>query len=113
MRMTRYSASSTYYPQTFSILRLDRPTIKFAKDEQVLLLQNMLPANQRASNVGTGGTMEVLAKKLKDAENANNQPEIAHLLKLITEAALNAGKPLDDSQDTNLLPRARGYGACH
>lgn len=106
MRMTRYSASSTFYPQTFSILRLDRPTIKFAKDEQVLLLQNMLSSTQRANNVGTGGTMEVLAKKLKDAENANNQPEVDRLLKLITEAALNAGKPVNDSPDTNLVPKA-------
>lgn len=106
MRMTRYSASSTFYPQTFSILRLDRPTIRFAKDEQVELLQNMLPSIRRADNMGTGGTMEVLAKKLRDAETARNSSEVERLLKLITEAALNAGKPVNDSPDNNILPKA-------
>jgi hypothetical protein len=106
MRMTRYSASSTYYPQTFSILRLDRPTIRFAKDEQVELLQNMLPYVQRAENIGTGGTMEVLARKLKDAENANNKPEAERLLKLIAEAISNAGKPVKELPENHSLPKA-------
>jgi|ANMQ01.1.fsa_nt_gi hypothetical protein len=106
MRMTRYSASSTFYPQTFSILRLDRPTIRFAKDEQVEMLQNMLPSIRRADNTGTGGTMEVLAKKLKDAEAANNPAESQRLLKLIAEAALNAGTPLSDAPGNTLLPKA-------
>ncbi len=33
MRLARYSASDTYYPQTLSVLRLDRPRLTSADDD--------------------------------------------------------------------------------
>ena len=50
--------------------------------------------------------MEVLARKLKDAENANNKPEAERLLKLIAEAISNAGKPVKELPENHSLPKA-------
>src|SRR5690349_8478043 len=47
MRLARYSASDTYYPQTLSILRLDRPRLRTADDQLSATLFNMLPPSQR------------------------------------------------------------------
>jgi hypothetical protein len=87
MRMARYSASDTYYPQTLTMLRLDRPRITRSGDEEIDLLRRMLPATRRPeAHGGAGITIEALGRRLKDAEANNNQDEIERIRMLIIQA---------------------------
>jgi hypothetical protein len=89
MRMTRYSASAAYYPQHFSILRLDRPAVNFYQDDELTRLEQMLPETRRANQeVGAGSTIELLGRKLKDAERVNDTEEIKRIRALIANAVL-------------------------
>jgi hypothetical protein len=91
MRMARYNANATYYPQTLSILRLDRPEITRSNDPELELLRRMLPAEKRPSvDSGSGATIEQLGIKLKQAELNNDSDEIERIRKLILAAILKS-----------------------
>lgn len=107
MRMTRYSASAAYYPQSFSILRLDRPKIIVAEGDELSLLRRMLPASRRPeAQGGVSGTIEVLSRKLKEAEAARNTAEQAHIMGLIAQAATSSGGVTAPPEDDELVPGA-------
>ncbi len=91
MRMTRYSASDTYYPQTLTILRLDRPTITATDDSEADILRRILPLNRRPTQShGTSGGLMALVRRLKDAELAEDKEQVATLKKMIANAALGS-----------------------
>lgn len=92
MRMTRYSASDTYYPQTFTILRLDRPNISIVDDPETQTLRRILPTSRRPAEAhGSSIGLLALVKRLKEAEAAGNPEQIQSLKQMIAEAALSPG----------------------
>jgi hypothetical protein len=107
MRMSRYSASATYYPQSFSILRLDRPAISISGGDELGLLRRMLPVSRRpGSDSGVSGTIDALSRKLKEAEALHNRSEVARLRGLIAQAAMGQGPPPAPPDDDRLVPSA-------
>jgi hypothetical protein len=111
MRVSSYNASDTYYPQTLTMLRLDRPARITGGDPELSLLHQMLPVDQRPRNDQTiGSTIGVLAKCLQAAEFAGRQDEVAHLKALIAQAALapaEAPPHIDILPNEDLVPPAR------
>ena len=92
MRMSRYNANATYYPQTLSMLRLDRPEVTRLDDPDVELLRRMLPAEKRpTTEPGSGSTIEQLGIRLKKAELNNDSDEIERIRKLILAAITKSG----------------------
>ena len=88
MRLARYSASETYYPQTLSVLRLDKPQLTSVDDEISSTLRRLLP---RASRPDTSGTpserLKALAERMTVAESIGDTAEQARLLATILEIA--------------------------
>jgi DNA-directed RNA polymerase subunit RPC12/RpoP len=97
MRMTRYSASDTYYPQTLTMLRLDRPSITSVVEPDVETLRRILPASRRpsASQSASEGLL-ALVKRLKDAEASGDRDRIAEISQRISAAALGKPQPAQD-----------------
>lgn len=91
MRMARYNANATYYPQTLSMLRLDRPAITRSGDRHVEVLRKMLPIGRRPSE-GSGAASMVaqLASRLKQAELNNDLEEMKRLKQMILDALREA-----------------------
>jgi DNA-directed RNA polymerase subunit RPC12/RpoP len=90
MRLARYSASDTYYPQTLSVLRLDRPRLNSTDDQISTTLYRILPQSRRPdANVSPADTIRVLSDRLKAA--ASDPAEQARLLQLIAEIASGKG----------------------
>lgn len=90
MRMTRYNANATYYAQTLSMLRLDRPQIIRSADPDVQLLRRMLPAMRRpTAERGAASTVAQLALKLKEAELNNDREAMERIRALILGALGN------------------------
>ena len=93
MRLARYSASDTYYPQTISILRLDRPRLTSADDEVSSLLYRMLPQSRRPdATVSASDTLKALTDRLRAAESSGDKAEHARLLQKIAEIATGKTK---------------------
>jgi DNA-directed RNA polymerase subunit RPC12/RpoP len=89
MRMTRYSASDTYYPQTVTTLRLDRPTVSTTSEPEIDILRRVLPSRRRpAESKGSSEGLMALVKRLKDAEAAGDSDKVAAISKMISVAAL-------------------------
>jgi hypothetical protein len=111
MRVSRYNASDTYYPQTLTMLRLDRPAHISAGDPELELLRRMLPADQRPHSEQTvGDTIAVLAKRLQAAESAGRQGEVANLRLLIAQAVqapAESSPRIDMLPNNDLVPSAR------
>lgn len=108
MRMARYSASDTYYPQTLSMLRLDRPRITRSGDEEIDILRRMLPTTRRPeAEGGTGITIEVLARRLKEAEASNDRHEIERIRLLIMQALNGPTQSSSPSTDAKNGPSAQ------
>ncbi len=98
MRATRYSANDTYYPRTITALRLDRPPINVVPGDEQELLTRMLPIQRRRDSQATAGTsIEVLAKRLKAAEEAGLDIEVEQLSKRIAEVATGAATPPEET----------------
>ena len=84
MRLSRYSASDTYYPQTLSMLRLDRPAVVRLTDDEQTMLRRMLPNETRQTNTGSvSDVLTSLATRLRQAEAASDQEEIRRIQELI------------------------------
>ncbi|HEY3383759.1 MAG TPA: hypothetical protein VGK32_18505 [Vicinamibacterales bacterium] len=94
MRMTRYSASDSYYAQSLTVLRLDRPAVTTERDQEVETLAQILPPNRRPSAAvgGSEGLMS-LVRRLRDAEVAGDTERTAQIRRLIAEAALGNQTP--------------------
>lgn len=93
MRMTRYNANATYYAQTLSMLRLDRPQIIRSVDPDVQLLRSMLPAVRRpTAERGAASTVAQLALKLKEAELNNDREAMERIRALILGALGSANE---------------------
>src|SRR5215469_10020806 len=93
MRLARYSASDTYYPQTLSILRLDKPRLRSVDDEISSTLYRILPQSQRPdSSVAASDSIRTLSERLKAAESAGDAAERARLLARIAEIATGKGQ---------------------
>ena len=104
MRVSRYSASDTYYPQSMSILRLDRPRLTTAQDDIATLLYRLLPAARRPdASVGTADNIAAVAERLRAAERAGDEAEGQRLRKLLADLATGAvSRQLE--ADEGLLP---------
>ncbi len=88
MRVSRYSASDTYYPQTLSMLRLDRPTVTSTTDQEQTLLHRMLsPAQRPTTNQRTAEGLGALVRRLQVAEATGNREEAERVRALIAQAA--------------------------
>jgi hypothetical protein len=88
MRLARYSASDTYYPQTLSVLRLDKPRLTSMDDEISSTLYRILPQSRRPhANVTASDSIKTLSERLKVAEAAGDTAERARLLAKIAEIA--------------------------
>ena len=86
MRLARYSASDTYYPQTLSVLRLDRPRLTSADDDISSLLYRILPQSRRPdATLSPADAIKALTERLKEAQG--DQAETARLLQRIGEIA--------------------------
>lgn len=93
MRLARYSASETYYPQSISILRLDRPKISTGIDEVSNLLRTLLPEGGEAGRAASAGdTMKALTERLQAAERLGDAEEAKRWMDKIIEVA--SGRPL-------------------
>lgn len=93
MRLARYSASETYYPQSLSILRLDRPKISTGIDEVSNLLRTLLPEGGEAGRAASAGdTMKALTERLQAAERVGDAEEAKRWMDKIIEVA--SGRPL-------------------
>ncbi len=105
MRASRYSASDTYYPQTLSMLRLDRPVVTPLVDNEQSLLRRMLPSSQRTdSNQRSAEALGSLVQRLRAAEAANNTNEAERIRRLIVQAATGAPAQPAEALDANLVP---------
>jgi hypothetical protein len=86
MRLARYSASDTYYPQTLSVLRLDRPRLTSSDDDISSLLYRILPQSRRPdATLSPADAIKALTERLKAAQG--DQAETARLLQRIGEIA--------------------------
>src|SRR5262249_37581178 len=89
----RYSASDTYYPQTLSILRLDKPRLTSVDDEISSTLYRILPQSRRPdSSVAASDSIRTLSERLKAAESVGDAAERARLLARIAEIATGKGQ---------------------
>lgn len=89
MRMTRYSASDTYYPQTLTTLRLDRPAVSATSDAEIDMLRRLIPSHHRPTQSGSASEgLMALVKRLKDAEASGDKDKVSALSQLIASAAL-------------------------
>ena len=93
MRLARYSASDTYYPQTISVLRLDKPQLTSADDEISSTLRRLLPHSRRPDTAGsTSDRLKALSEHMKAAESIGDTAEKARLLATILEIAQGKGQ---------------------
>jgi limonene-1,2-epoxide hydrolase len=105
MRLARYSASETYYPQGISILRLDRPKISTGVDEVSNVLRTLLPEGGEARLAASAGdTMKVLTERLQAAERLGDAEEAKRWMDKIFEVA--SGKPAQVARPSNRVLRA-------
>lgn len=108
MRVSRYSASDTYYPQTVSMLRLDRPALTTVLDDEQNVLRRMLPRGRRPSaKQDPSDTLISLAQRLRVAVAKNDQHEIRRIRELITAAVTGSGDPrAEPDSDNTLVPHS-------
>ena len=108
MRLARYSASDTYYPQTLSILRLDRPQLE----------PQMINSHRRCSrcfrlhavpmrHVSAADSIKALTDRLKAAEALGDRDEQQRLQKRIVDIAMgkvSAPSPSEQGLLQNVSP---------
>ncbi len=105
MRVSRYSASDTYYPQTLSMLRLDRPTVTSTTDEEQTLLRRMLsPAQRPTTNQRTAEGLGALVRRLQVAEATGNREEAERVRTLIAQAARAPTTLSPEPVDERIVP---------
>lgn len=85
MRVARYNASEGYYPQTVSILRLDRPTITAAADPLLDPLATLIAT--RGGNPGNADNLGTLVRRIQDEEAAGRMDQAAQLRLRLAQVA--------------------------
>ena len=108
MRLARYSASDTYYPQTLSILRLDKPRLRSVDDEISATLYRVLPQSRRPdATLSASDSIKTLSERLKAAESMGDGAERARLLAKIAEIAMGKeqGPAIGDRSLLNSVPQ--------
>jgi hypothetical protein len=105
MRLSRYSASDTYYAQTLSMLRFDRPAVTDITEDEQALLHSMLPSGQRpGTSERSADTLISLGQRLRAAQMAGNREEEERIKQLIVQVASSGGSPVQKQTDDRLVP---------
>lgn len=101
MRMSRYSANDTYYPQTVTLLRLDRPALTNLEDPELWELRRLLPLSERPdASQGVGQSISALAALLDQAQAAGDAAEQARLQARIVQLAMSASTtPMPEEEE--------------
>jgi hypothetical protein len=103
MRLARYSASDTYYPQTLSILRLDRPQLTTEDDETSSTLRRILPQSRRPQSAGSlSDRLRALSERMAVAEAMGDAAEKARLVSEILKIT-HGGEKQQPLPETGLL----------
>ena len=103
MRLARYSASDTYYPQTLSILRLDRPQLTTEDDETSSTLRRILPQSRRPQSAGSlSDRLRALSERMAVAEAMGDAAEKARLVSEILKIT-QGGEKQQRLPETGLL----------
>lgn len=101
MRLSRYSANDTYYPQTLTVLRLDRPALRMDDDVSLRELRSLLsPEDRAASNPSQADVISALSERLHEAEALGDTAERMRLLSRIADIA-GGRTASSNSQETN------------
>lgn len=104
MRLSRYSANDTYYPQTMTLLRLDRPLIA-AEDPEQQELRSFLPAD--ATPVGEynpGAAVAAIADRLRRAIESGDEEEKLRLLGVMNDVATGSLPTESSASATDQFP---------
>ncbi len=100
MRMSRYSANDTYYPQTITMLRLDRPAITAIEDAEQHELRQLLPLGSRPEEAhGTGEAISMMAQMLAQAEALQDETRRQQILARIAALASAPLSPQVNSEE--------------
>jgi hypothetical protein len=86
MRVTRYSASDTYYPQPLTVLRL-RESVVHDLDTDELALKSLLPRAHGMDVTSGPARLIALAKALEEAVNKSDLDAVKAIKKMIVKAA--------------------------
>lgn len=86
MRMSRYSANDTYYAQSVTLLRLDRPALGGTADPTVALLQELLPSTEQARR-SRGASIAAIGELIRQAEASGDKALAAELLERVAQLA--------------------------
>ena len=104
MRLSRYNASDAYYPQTLSILRLDRPAVLDATDG-VQVLRSMLPRGQAtASPQDVVGQLATLTARITQAAAIGDMATVDELRARLGAVALGTAAATSTERDSGTLP---------
>lgn len=91
MRMTRYSANDTYYPQTITMLRLDKPDITNDDDVEQRELRALLPLNERPDvSRNPAEIIRALTEMLSRPEVAGDEGRRREILNRISAVATSS-----------------------
>lgn len=102
MRMSRYSANDTYYPQTVTLLRLDRPSLTTEEDPEQRELRSMLPLDMRPQEVQSlAEVIAALNERFRRAEEIGDKIEKERLLIRIAAVATGADNQKQQQQQQN------------
>ncbi len=89
MRVARYNQSEAYYPQSISILRLDRANMPHGlEDRRLKELQLLVPAGARAEAESPDKSIGSLLARLKQAQDAGRTSQVKELFEAIQKAAI-------------------------
>ncbi|WP_143305524.1 hypothetical protein [Marispirochaeta aestuarii] len=92
--MTRYSANATYYPQSLTILRLDRPSVTGIPDDEQRTLWSLLPVGERPLRpVNPIDVIQELTKAAQAARQTGDSQRAAELMSRIAVAATAVVSP--------------------
>lgn len=107
MRMSRYSANDTYYAQSVTILRLDRPALTTQEDPEQRLLRALLPIQARPSELQSpAAVLAALTERLRRAEALGDAAEEARIRERIVAVATGGPMQEQGAQDVPPPPTA-------
>lgn len=108
MRVARYNASETYYPQTLTILRLDRPDLTTAADPALDPIEEMLPiALRRGLDAGSPENLGALVSRLAAAVASGNmelQDDLRERIALAARASPVSAEKADEPAPGDRAP---------
>ena len=107
MRMSRYSASDTYYPVTVSRLRLDRPQLDAAPNTSLDALRKYLPRPRHTASIADSAT--AIAERLKAAEQRHDDEEQRRLRQALVDLMMHptVESPVESRDAASVSPDLR------